>query len=94
MMGNYTSGMLVTFFFLEKHNTKLDAQEHVHTLIHINARAHTHTHTTPMSTFKRLNRRVLRLTKSPHAARYRRERHLQLKEYFTFMRHQWAKPRV
>jgi hypothetical protein len=57
------------------------------------------THTRTLYPYEHLRKtkpadRVLRLTKSPRASRYRRERRLPLKEYSAFMRHIDVKPEV
>jgi hypothetical protein len=78
--------------FFEKHSTNVSAHIHAHTLTPMN----TYTHTLPYEHLRKTEPadRVLRLTKSPRAPRYRRERRLPLKEYSAFMRHTDVKPGV
>jgi hypothetical protein len=87
----YLHGYII-FFFLR--NT-VQTQALIYTRIH--SPLWTHTRTPYLYEHLRKTEsadRVLRLTKSPRAPRYRREHRLPLKEYSAFMRHTDVKPGV
>jgi hypothetical protein len=65
-----------TYFFV---NYTIHRRHSQRTHTHPYEYAHAHANPTPMSIFKDCAGKSSRLTKSPHAPRYRRERHLPLK---------------